>query len=111
MRISDWSSDVCSSDLANAGYPAVELVTVELLLGGEGTAHHVLVEVAGVEGNEVGPDLVQAGGRLAHVFSPSVDVRAARSSRTARLAVSPASAASFEEIPIRLLGAFRTQRV
>src|SRR3546814_9406549 len=39
MRISDWSSDVCSSDLQSAQAPELALVGLELRSGGQYAVH------------------------------------------------------------------------
>src|SRR3546814_2383926 len=60
MRISDWSSDVCSSDLANA---VKELVICELFLGGRKICDAIdWVKTLKGEGDNVGK-LVEKGKR------------------------------------------------
>src|SRR3546814_16468159 len=38
MRISDWSSDVCSSDLPSSGFQSLQYRTVEFLMGNKNAA-------------------------------------------------------------------------
>src|SRR3546814_2738911 len=56
MRISDWSSDVCSSDLGPAEQPrearadiVVEIVVARLCRGGQRQPRMIVERVAGVE--------------------------------------------------------------
>src|SRR3546814_19482100 len=62
MRISDWSSDVCSSDLAQAGYAPGERV-VDVGCGGGWTTRQIAAAVgdSGLAlGLDISPDLVAA---------------------------------------------------
>src|SRR3546814_15458995 len=65
MRISDWSSDVCSSDLAGAGALGAGRAQVEIELGVEVAAGDRGQQAAAVDDGElaVGPDVMQAGRR------------------------------------------------
>src|SRR3546814_1726344 len=55
MRISDWSSDVCSSDLGVADFPGGDLRGVDLQVGD----HHL----AAVRSVDLGDALADAAGR------------------------------------------------
>src|SRR3546814_1976332 len=67
MRISDWSSDVCSSDLSTAASPILELALLDVRSGQTGAFRRALAEALplirrqpGCLGAEVRPCLEDA---------------------------------------------------
>src|SRR3546814_8195019 len=67
MRISDWSSDVCSSDLQSAQAPELALVGLELRSGGQYAVHQQVRDLL-----ERGP-----GGQVLDVVATVMEVIAA----------------------------------
>src|SRR3546814_8040625 len=64
MRISDWSSDVCSSDLSNS-----ESKSVEVLSGGNGTRSLTSASSSSSTTNACGDSSVIVSGKLAECES------------------------------------------
>src|SRR3546814_9413812 len=72
MRISDWSSDVCSSDLAEAGKPHNSLLHAGEIQRSERTGDlRVALTLRGIHRNQPATDQItlRAPGGLAGIFS------------------------------------------